>query len=113
VIDAGRYGPAHRRLRREVAATIATGVPVSCARCGLPILPGAPFDLDHADDNSGRYLGASHPDCNRATSRRETYEDDPANGVYWGPPTHPGDPPRRWSRHWYDWRPGQPSYDEG
>jgi hypothetical protein len=35
----------------------------------------------------------------------DRFEDDPARGIYWGPPSEPGGPPRRWSRHWHDWRP--------
>jgi 5-methylcytosine-specific restriction endonuclease McrA len=35
----------------------------------------------------------------------ERYEDDPERGIFWGPPSEPGGTPRRWSRHWFDWRP--------
>ena len=33
------------------------------------------------------------------------YRDDPERGIFWGPPSEPGGTPRRWSRHWFDWRP--------
>jgi 5-methylcytosine-specific restriction endonuclease McrA len=32
-------------------------------------------------------------------------QDDPERGIFWGPPSKPGGAPRRWSRHWFDWRP--------
>jgi hypothetical protein len=35
----------------------------------------------------------------------ERFDDDPERGIYWGPPSEPGGTPRRWSRHWFDWRP--------
>ena len=59
-----RYeNPVHRRPRDEVRRAVARGG-VLCARCGEPIVPGTPVDLDHADDGSG-YLGATHRRCNR------------------------------------------------
>ena len=33
----------------------------------------------------------------------EDYQDDPAAGVFWGPPLESG-VPRRWSRAWFEWR---------
>jgi 5-methylcytosine-specific restriction endonuclease McrA len=39
------------------------------------------------------------------TRQAERYEDDPERGIFWGPPSEPGATPRRWSRHWFDWRP--------
>jgi hypothetical protein len=35
----------------------------------------------------------------------ERFDDDPERGIFWGPPSKPGGTPRRWSRHWFDWRP--------
>jgi 5-methylcytosine-specific restriction endonuclease McrA len=35
----------------------------------------------------------------------EDYRDDPERGINWGPPSESGGTPRRWSRHWFDWRP--------
>jgi hypothetical protein len=40
-----------------------------CARCGEPIAPGAPFDLDHADDRRS-YIGVSHRSCNQQAGAR-------------------------------------------
>jgi hypothetical protein len=38
-------------------------------RCGRPILPGQPWDLDHSDDRVA-YLGAAHRRCNRSAGGR-------------------------------------------
>ena len=40
-----------------------------CARCGRPILPGQPVDLDHTDDGVG-YRGWAHRRCNRQAGGR-------------------------------------------
>lgn len=109
-----KYGAVHQRLRRALAREVAQG-DVCCVRCGLPIGEHEPWDLDHADDGNG-YRGAAHRACNRQTSTHRAaaavdyendprYQDDPARGIYWGPPSEPGGTPRRWSRHWFDWRP--------
>jgi 5-methylcytosine-specific restriction endonuclease McrA len=37
--------------------------------------------------------------------KAELYRDDPGRGIFWGQPSEPGGTPRRWSRHWFDWRP--------
>lgn len=55
-----RYGGAHQRLR---AALLPYAVGSPCCRCGKPIKPGEPVDLDH--DEHGGYLGLSHQRCNR------------------------------------------------
>lgn len=83
-----------------------------CSRCGFPIRPGEPWDLDHNDDGVG-WRGVSHQDCNRRAPmqrKQNTYEsnpnrwaDDPAQGGFYGPPEADG-VPIRWSRRWYDWR---------
>jgi len=57
-----RYGGPHQSLRRA-GRPYAYGQP--CVRCGRPMLPGQPIDLDHTDDRGG-YLGWSHATCNRA-----------------------------------------------
>jgi hypothetical protein len=62
------YGAAHRSLRAGVARVVEAGEAV-CARCGLPIRPGEPFDLDHGPDRSS-YLGPSHRGCNRQAGAR-------------------------------------------
>ena len=95
-----RYGNLHKKLRQAVAVQVASGR-VACVRCGGPIAPGEPWDLGHVDGGDG-YAGPEHRACNRATAGRgtepETYEDDPEQVIFWGPPYRVGDPPRRWSR---------------
>lgn len=63
---AARYGSAHQALRR-VLLPYAYGKP--CVRCGRPMLPGQPLDLDHTDDGAA-YQGFAHASCNRAAGAR-------------------------------------------
>jgi hypothetical protein len=103
-----KYGARHQALRARLAPKVAAGV-VDCARCGERIDAWESWDLDHRDDGHG-YLGASHATCNRATNKRAPVdlaaypEDDPANGIYYGPPESWTNEPRRWSRPWIEWR---------
>ena len=62
------YGTKHQNLRRALAPVVDAGGAL-CSRCGKPIEPGEPWDLDHSDDRAG-YLGPSHRACNRNTSSR-------------------------------------------
>jgi hypothetical protein len=107
------YGWPHQKARARVARLVASGLAV-CWRCGQQILATEPWDLGHVDGDPTRYAGPEHRRCNRATASRTrngrrvvdlaSYpEDDPANGVFWGPPESSGRP-RRWSRSWTDWR---------
>lgn len=66
--EARGYGAAHRTLRAQYARLVEAGQAV-CARCGRPIAPGAPFDLDHDAERLG-YLGVSHRKCNRVAGAR-------------------------------------------
>ena len=67
-----RYGPAHRRLRAQLASRVRAGLAV-CARCGEPIDPREPWDLGHAPGGGPRaYSGPEHARCNRATNRWAT-----------------------------------------
>jgi hypothetical protein len=75
------YGWSHQKTREYWVRAVAAGG-VTCARCGEVLESGAAFDLDHDDDDRSRYLGASHPWCNRATHGRRS------------------EPPRRTSRVW-------------
>jgi len=61
------YGGEHQAIRR---ATLPYAYGQPCARCGRPLLPGQPLDLDHHDDRTG-YLGYSHQTCNRAAGARK------------------------------------------
>lgn len=58
------YGAAHQALRRHWKRLIATGS-VTCATCGLLILPTEPWDLGH-DETRQNYKGPEHSRCNRA-----------------------------------------------
>jgi hypothetical protein len=62
----GRYDGQHQAVRR---AMLPYAVGSVCVRCGRPILPGQPWDLDHTDDRAG-YLGPAHQHCNRAAGAR-------------------------------------------
>ena len=63
------YGANHRQLRARYQRVIEAGVEVVwCVRCGLQILPGQPFDLDHDDFDRSLYLGPSHRACNRSAA---------------------------------------------
>jgi hypothetical protein len=53
---------------RRAVAPYATGS--ACVRCGRPILPGQPWDLDHSDDRA-TYLGPAHRRCNRSAGGRK------------------------------------------
>lgn len=63
------YGSRHQKLRRLVAPQVDAGL-ADCARCGLPIRAGTPWDLGHDDRDRSRYLGPEHRRCNRSTSGR-------------------------------------------
>ena len=63
-----RYGPAHRRLRAQVASRVRADL-AGCARCGEPMDPREPWDLGHAAAGGPRsYSGPEHARCNRATN---------------------------------------------
>lgn len=62
----GDYGGDHEAIRRA-NLPYAYGTP--CGRCGRPMLPGQPLDLDHNDDRTG-YRGFAHARCNRSAGGR-------------------------------------------
>ena len=74
----------------------------SCSRCGERVEPGEQWDLDHLEGSS-EYRGVAHRYCNRAAgadltnaknAKSKPYpEDDPARGVFWGPPDMMGASP--------------------
>jgi hypothetical protein len=63
------YGHQHQVLRKRVGRLVAEGR-AYCTRCGRPIIPGTPWDLDHADHDRSRYRGPSHRRCNQAAARQ-------------------------------------------
>jgi hypothetical protein len=65
------YGTAHQALRKRWAKLVEAGE-VQCARCHRWIYPGSEWDLDHDDNDRGRYLGPSHSRCNRAAAGRKS-----------------------------------------
>lgn len=69
------YDAAHDRERRRWAALVSTGT-IPCARCGLTLQAGQPFELDHADHDRTRHLGPSHPTCNASAAGKASHHDD-------------------------------------
>jgi hypothetical protein len=67
--EARGYGSRHITLRKQAVRLVESGQAV-CVRCGLPIAPGTPFDLDHDETRTG-YLGVSHRTCNRRAGGRK------------------------------------------
>lgn len=64
------YNARHQALRTQWAARIQAGEHPACSRCGKPIEPFEPFDLDHDDTNRDRWLGPAHQHCNRSAGGR-------------------------------------------
>jgi hypothetical protein len=64
-----RYGPRHRRRRREWQARIRRGEPVACCRCGQPIGDDQTWELDH-DDVDPEVEAPAHRACNWAAPNR-------------------------------------------
>jgi hypothetical protein len=64
------YGAQHQSKREKLAPTVATGT-ITCARCGLLIAPGQPWDLGHTDDRTS-WTGPEHRRCNRVDGTRKT-----------------------------------------
>jgi hypothetical protein len=63
------YGYLHQKMRERIAPQVEAGL-LPCARCGLPILFGQAWELDHAPGKQG-YLGPSHRKCNRRAGGKE------------------------------------------
>jgi hypothetical protein len=61
------YGGAHQKLRKQVAALVASGTAI-CWRCGRSIAPWMKWDLGHDDYNRSIYRGPEHQYCNRSSA---------------------------------------------
>jgi hypothetical protein len=72
----GGWGAKHQALRAQYVKRMEQGERFNCWRCGLPIKPGAPFDLGHDDHDRSITRGPEHRgrECpqggNRATYKR-------------------------------------------
>lgn len=58
------YGATHRKERARWERVVRSGR-ATCAKCGMPIRAGDPWDLGHTDDRTG-WTGPEHPRCNRS-----------------------------------------------
>ena len=63
------YGTKHQKLRARWARKLKQHRTIPCARCGLDITHGQPWDLGHSDDRS-HYTGPEHINCNRSAGGR-------------------------------------------
>lgn len=59
------YGYQHKQMRKQWTSAVNAGQ-VQCARCGVLIEAGTPWDMGHVD-GSDAYSGPEHRACNRAT----------------------------------------------
>jgi hypothetical protein len=66
------YGSNHQGTRKRWKPIVESGATL-CVRCGLPIIPGTRWHLDHRDDKLG-YLGPAHARCNLAAAGRRGNE---------------------------------------
>ena len=94
---------------RDVLENLAT----LCSRC---------HGLQHRGPRHGGYraetptatprspVGNPSPMAPRGKDLSPDYEDDPENGIFWGP-KQPNGMMTRWSRPWFDWR-ADPEYSE-
>ena len=101
---ARKYGRPHARRRARWAPDVALGG-VRCARCGLPIVPGEPWDLGHDDLGDGP-VHPEHRKCNRGTAGRGRAEIAAARAAAVAEPVPEGaaatwSAQPTWSRHWF------------
>lgn len=71
-IHRSKHGHAHRKARAAALGDFTLGQ--GCVRCGRPILDVSDAEYDHADDDSGDYLGFAHARCNAAAGARKLGE---------------------------------------
>jgi hypothetical protein len=60
------YGAVHYAVRKRLKPFVDSGM-AHCARCGMQIKAGEPWDLGHTEDRMG-WSGPEHRACNRATA---------------------------------------------
>jgi len=75
-----------------------------CVVTGVDISPRALAKADKLAAERGVKVQWIEADIADWVWQAERFDDDPERGIYWGPPSEPGGVPRRWSRHWFDWR---------
>jgi hypothetical protein len=101
------YGWRHQKLRESWSRVVASGGAV-CAWCGLPIVPGEPWDLGHVDGSERTmYQGPEHRKCNRGArpGRAGGVADQQGVAPWLSPPDENG-----YRRPWScDWGGGTPT----
>lgn len=65
------YGRHHEKTRASWERDVQAGL-VDCSRCGVRILPGQAWHLDHTDDRTA-YRGPSHSQCNLSAGGRAAH----------------------------------------
>lgn len=111
------YGADHRRIRRQLKATVKAGK-ATCWRCGFLIRPDEEWHLGHDDRDPSKWRGPEHARCNMSAGGRKgrarqlaAAKRPPAEfpDVDF-PDPEPGNSVSRWSRHWHG--PGNPRCPE-
>ena len=70
-----RYGPAHRRRRRELFRRLERGEVFACFRCGGELDYDSDWELDHDDHDPTRSF-PSYRSCNRGAPHRNVTSRD-------------------------------------
>ncbi len=85
--DRGEHGST--RAWRRARAQFAAALPLPCSVCGLPVLPGSDWHLDHVVPrlHGGRAVWPAHKACNLSKGARHV-----ARGIYVDPAPLPDAP---------------------